>query len=90
MAKIHNKHRIPSCRRFNRSTDRWETVKNDYSDKRFKENFRVSKETFYFIFWKICSDTEKKETAETPISVEMHLGVCLYKLSRGDYNYTLY
>ena len=87
--KFLKKKRIRICRRFCRNNGWWETVESDYDDKRFKETFRLSRETFNFILSKIESDIEKHETAEVPISASMRLAVCLYKLSRGDYYYTI-
>ena len=83
------KKRIRICRRFCRNNGWWETVESDYGDKRFKEMFRLSRETFNFILSKIESDIEKPETAEVPVSASMRLAVCLYKQSRGDYYYTI-
>ena len=55
-----------------------------YSDERFKKTFRVSKETFKFILNRICEDLERNTINEYPISPECRLGICLYRLSRGD------
>ena len=81
--------RIRCCRRFPRNKGWWETVLTEYTDKRFKESFRVSRETFNYILAKIGKDITKQITSEIRISPDMRLAVCLYKLSRGDYNYTL-
>ena len=67
----------------------WETVNSEYSDERFKQTFRVSRETFNFLLSKIEHDITKKETAETPLSASKRLAVCLYKLARGDYYYAI-
>ena len=83
------KERLRSCRRLYRNTGWWETVQTEYDNKRFKETFRISRETFNFILPKIRHDIEKRETAETPVSPELRLAVCLYKLARGDYYYTI-
>ena len=77
--------RVRSCRRHLRNTGWWETVNSEYSDERFKQTFRVNRETFNFLLSKIEHDTTKKETAETPISASKRLAVRLYKLARGDY-----
>ena len=42
-----------SCRRFIRNYGLWEIVQSTYIDDRFKQAFRVGKETFYFILSKI-------------------------------------
>ena len=57
--------------------------------KDFKQTVRVSRETFNFLLSKIEHDITKKETAETLISASKRLAVCLYKLARGDYYYTI-
>ena len=77
------------CRRFIRNYGLWEIVQSTYSDDRFKQAFRVGKETFYFILSKIESKIVKKNLVEKPISAEMRLTVCLFCLGRGDYHYTL-
>ena len=77
------------CRRFPKNTGWWDQVQQCYDEGRFKQTFRVSRETFDFIVSRIKDDIAKKETAETPLSPEMRLAVCLYKLSRGDYNFTV-
>ena len=45
---------------------------------------------FQFNPRKIQHRIEKKETAEDPICSETRLGLCLYKLGRGDYDYTIW
>ena len=76
-----------SCHRFIRNYGWWEIIKSTYSDDRFKQAFRVGKETFYFILSKIESKIVKKNLVEEPISAEMRLAVCLFRLGRGDYHY---
>ena len=78
-----------SCRRHIRNTGWWETVWTTYSDKRFKQIFRVSRETFLFILDHIKHDLQKYDLAEEPISPETRLGICLYRLGRGDYLFTI-
>ena len=80
---------IRSCRRFCRNTGWWELVWTQYDNKRFKETFRISRNTFKYILSEIRLNIEKQHTAEEPTSPEMRLAICLYKLSRGDYNYTI-
>ena len=53
-----------SCRRFIRNYGWWEIVQSTYSDDRFKQAFRVGKETFYFILSKIESKIVKKNRNE--------------------------
>ena len=78
-----------SCRRFGRNNGWWEIVWNNYSDERFKKTFRVSKDTFTFILTHIRHELERHEVNEEPISPECRLGICLYRLDRGDYYYTI-
>lgn len=56
------KERAPrSCRRLHRSnTNWWNTVWTSYSDERFKLKFRVTRETFIFIWCRSCN--KKNET----------------------------
>jgi len=78
-----------SCRRHVRNIGWWDNVWNNYSNKRFKKTFRVSRETFLFILNRIRGDIEKDSLAEASISPECRLGICLYRLGRGDYLYTI-
>ena len=81
--------RIRSFRRLHRNRRWWKTVWNTYTEKRFKETFRVSKATFQFILSHIRHDLERNNVTEDPISPEKRLCVCLYHLARGDYHYTI-
>ena len=84
------KNRQRTCRRFYRNnTNWWETVQQTYSEKRFKHTFRVSRNTFYFILSKIQHRIQKEFVVEEPISPEKRLAICLYRLGRGDYLYTI-
>lgn len=78
-----------SCRRLPRNIGWWELVWNSYSDERFKKTFRISKATFSFILGKVRPYLERKTVNEDPISPECRLGICLYRLARGDYYYTI-
>ena len=78
------KPRIRTCRRLPRNTGWWETVSTRYSEKRFKKNFRVSKETFRFLAGELEA-LERESVAEDPISVEERLAITLYRLGRGSY-----
>ena len=49
-----------SCCRFIRNSGWWETVRDTYSDSRFKEAFRISRGTFNLILDKIHLKLEKK------------------------------
>ena len=82
--------RLPrSCRRHIRNHGWWENVWNNYSDARFKETFRLSKNTFLYILDRIRNDIEKDFMTEEPISPECRLAICLYRLGRGDYLFTI-
>ncbi|CAH3151961.1 unnamed protein product [Porites lobata] len=65
-----------SCRRFQRN-------------KRFKEIFRISRSTFMFLLGRIRNLIEKDTITEEPISPEGRLAICLYRLARGDYYFTI-
>lgn len=81
--------RLRSCRRLGRNTGWWEKVCSTYSDARFKKTFRVSRSTFNFILNRIRHVLERKTVTEEPISPELRLALCLYRLGRGDYYYTI-
>jgi hypothetical protein len=49
----------------------------------------VSRATFSYILSHIEADLQKEHIAEEPIKPAERLGICLYKLGRGDYNYTM-
>ena len=78
-----------SCRRLPRNTGWWENVWRSYLNVRFKKTFRISRATFDFILSKIRHRLERETTAEEPISPECRLGICLHRLGRGDYLYTI-
>ena len=50
---------IRSCQRFCRSTGWWELVWTQCDDKRFKETFRISRNTFEYILSEIRVNIEK-------------------------------
>ena len=78
-----------SCRRLPRNKGWWNVVWHSYSNVRFKRTFQVSKETFNYILSKIRPRLERETMTEEPISPECRLGICLYRLGRGDYLYTI-
>ena len=80
---------IRSCRRLNRNTGWWDKAWNTYSEARFKKTFRVSRSTFNFILNRIEPFITKETVTEEPISAELRLALCLYRLGRGDYLYTI-
>ena len=83
--KVHRR----SCRRLPRNNGWWDMVWRTYTDERFKKTFRVSKNTFQFILSRIRHCLERETVCEEPISPETRLGLCLYRLGRGDYFYTI-
>ena len=88
--QLFTKKRNRRFRRLPRSnTFWWESVWNSYSDDRFKQTFRVSRSTFTFVLSHIRHKLVKEYVAEELISPEKHLGICLYRLARGDYLYTV-
>lgn len=78
-----------SCRRFGRNMGWFNCVWNKYSEERFKKTFRISRSTFQFILSRIRHVLERDTINEEPISPECRLAICLYRLARGDYYYTL-
>jgi hypothetical protein len=49
----------------------------------------VSRNTFNYILSRIRHKLERKTISEDPVSPECRLGICLYRLGRGDYFYTI-
>ena len=88
--QLFTKKRNRSFRRLPRSNRFWwENVWNSYSDDRFKQIFRLSCSTFRFVLSHIRHKLVKEYVAEEPISPEKRLGICLYRLTRADYLYTV-
>ena len=81
--------RLRSCRRLIRNEGWWNKVWNTYSDARFKKTLRVSRATFQFILSHVGHVLQRQTVTEEPISPEERLGICLYRLGRGDYYYTI-
>ena len=80
---------IRSERRLPRLQGWWDTVVRHYDDNRFKKNFRVTRATFLFLLDAIKIDLQKEVVTELPITPEVRLAVCLYRLGRGDYLHTI-
>ena len=86
-----------SCRRLTRNTGWWENAWNNDSEARIRKTFRISQSTFrYILLFRYCSDTyhigpflARETVTEHPISPELRLALCLYRLGRGDYLYTI-
>ena len=67
----------------------WGAVSQTYSQKRFKHTFRVSRITFNFTLLKIQYRIQKEYVTKEPIPPDKRLEICLYRLGRGDYLYTI-
>ena len=80
---------IRSCRRLLRNSGWWDTVWKYYSEARFKKTFRVTRGTFLYILSRIRQQLERQTVTEDPIYPELRLAICLYRLGRGDYFYTI-
>ena len=80
---------IRTCKRLPRLQGWWETVWSTFNDKRFKQNFRMTKATFLFLLGEIAPMISKQTVTEDPITPEVRLAVCLYRLARGDYLHTI-
>lgn len=78
-----------SCRRLERNNGCWEMVWNTYSEERFKRAFRISQDTFRFTLSRIGHELEREKINEEPVWPECRLGICLYRLAKGDYEYTI-
>ena len=67
-----------SCRRLNRNGGWWHLVWTSYSDRRFKQTFRVSRGTFQYILCQIRADIVKQVVTEEAVSPECRwLSVCI-------------
>ena len=53
------------------------------------ETFRVSRGTFTFILDRIRHVLERQNVVEEPIPPELRLAICLYRLGRGSYYFTI-
>ena len=78
-----------SRRRLTRNGGWWHLVWTSYSDKRFKQTFRVSRGTFQYILFQIRADILKEVMTEEPVSPECRLAIFLYRLGRADYLSTI-
>ena len=81
--------RFRSIQRCERNAGWWEMVWSTYDNSRFKKTFRVTRQTFCYILENIRQDITKDQLTEMPISPECRLAICLYRLGRGDYLYTI-
>ena len=67
----------------------WRMVLQEFDEERFIKTFRLSWNTFWWILGKIKSKLEKEDKGVGHISSDERLAICLYRLSRGDYLFTI-
>lgn len=67
----------------------WDMVQREFDENRFHKTFRMSRATFWWIVSKIKFDIEKKDKGVGCIDPGERLAICLYRLTRGDYLYTI-
>ena len=89
LQNLHDGGRIRSCRRHYRNVGWWNTVNTLYNKERFKQAFRISRNTFHYILQKVGPAILKEEAGFGSISRDERLVITLYKLGRGDYNYII-
>ena len=89
LQNLHDEGRIRHCRRHYRNVGWWNTVNTLYNEERFKEAFRISRNTFHFILQKVGPAILKEDTGVGLISPDERLAITLYKLGKGDYSYTI-
>ena len=87
--QINTADRFRSCRRLLRNHGWWDNVWSSYSNKRLKNCFRVSRQTFLYLLEHLRNDLEKVSLTEDPIPPECRLAICLFRLGRGDYYHTI-
>ena len=78
-----------SCRRLPRLQGWWDMVWNNFDDKCFKANFRISKGTCLYLFGEMEDLLTRETICEEPVHPMTRLAVCLYRLARGDYLHTI-
>ena len=78
-----------SCRRLVRNASWWANLWNNYSEALFKNTFRICRATFRYILDRIEPILARQTLTEDPISPDKRLVICLYRLGRGDYYYTI-
>ena len=77
-----NSKKSSSCRGYIRNSGRWGLVWRQYDDSRFKQTFRLSKDTLIFILSRIHEVIVKKDSVEEAITPEIRLVISIYHL--GD------
>ena len=81
--------KMQRARRFQRNNVNWWTmVSKTYSDERFKQSFRVSRATFYYVLSKIEHRIRKEFVVEAPVNSDKTFATC-NRCARGDYLYTI-
>ena len=66
-----------------------DTTVNNYLEEQFKHTSRLSRNTSKYILENIQGGLQKQIITELPISPEVRLAICLYKLTKVDYYYTI-
>ena len=64
-------------------------VWNNFDDKCFKANLRITKGIFLYIFGELADLLTRETICEEPVPPMTRLAVCLYRLARGDYLHTI-
>ena len=64
-------------------------VLQNCSNRRFKKTFHINRKTFTVILSSIRHTLERETVTEDPIPPELRLAICLYRLGRGDYYYSI-
>ena len=81
---------IRSCRGLERTKNWWKYLWASYSEKCFRNIFRMPRNVFTRILVKIEHELNTSvNTTEEPTSHACKLWICLYRVARGDYYYTL-
>ena len=65
-----------------------EFLEQSFGDK-IQENISISLSTFRYILNRIGPFLTRETVTDDPISPELRLALCLYRLGRGDYLYTI-
>ena len=70
-----------------RSCDWWDRIASGFSDEQWRENFRVSRETFNYLCLELKGEIKKKDTKlRQAVSVERRVAITLWRLAtNGDY-----
>ena len=66
-----------------------DTIVNNYREEQFKHTFHMSRNMSKYVLENIQEGLQKQIITELPISPEVRLAICLYKLTKVDYYYTI-